>query len=539
MDEQRRIFIAIALCLAIAFVWQWAMQLRAPAPAPRRPPAAATEPPPPAAAPGKLEATAPGAAPAPAPAEAPAGAPERLEPIDTQLIGATLSSRGGLTSVFLKDYKETPQPGAPPQPVSLVTATMGGEKQQALVSFDVGGQAGPSLAFGSSQGPGYLLVGERQDGLRTEVRVVPRADRYAFDYELSVINKSGAPQKAGAAVRLGLTPSETAHEGGFMSPPADMLHGFCAAEGSVTRWVDKEAKTVQTMANAAFVGLDRQYFVVAALAEHGAGTCSVSSQGRTVFVDYGFSAGELAAGGRWTKKLTLYLGPKRDSDLKAVAPVLGEVIDYTIWHIPLGFLARPMVVVMNLFHSWTGSWGIAIILLTFLVKLLLFPVTYKSSLSMRRMQLIKPELDKLKERFGKDPERMQAEQMKLFREKGVNPLGGCLPMLLQMPVWFALYRTLWTAVDLYQQNFLWLHDLTAKEPFPFLAIALGGLTIVQQRLTPTTTDSAQAKFMMYAMPLMFTVFMISLPSGLVLYIVVNSILTIVQQLVINRRQIAL
>ena len=152
---------------------------------------------------------------------------------------------------------------------------------------------------------------------------------------------------------------------------------------------------------------------------------------------------------------------------------------------------------------------------------------------MRRMQLIRPEIDGIKKRYPGDKERQQTEQIKLFKEKGVNPLGGCLPMLLQMPIWFALYRMLWTSVDLYQQPFLWIADLTTKEHFPFLALALGLVTIVQQKITPTATDNQQAKIMMFVMPIMLTVFMIALPSGLVLYIFVNSILTIAQQLIIN------
>tara|TARA_Y100001960_G_scaffold209776_1_gene219041 strand:- start:141 stop:545 length:405 start_codon:yes stop_codon:yes gene_type:complete len=134
---------------------------------------------------------------------------------------------------------------------------------------------------------------------------------------------------------------------------------------------------------------------------------------------------------------------------------------------------------------------------------------------------------------------MNVEEMKLFKEKNVNPLGGCLPMLLQMPVWFALYRSLWSAVDIYQQSFAWIPDLTAKEPFPFMAIAIGGLTVLQQKLTPTSVDNAQARMMMIIMPIMLMVFMIALPSGLVLYILVNSVLTLFQQLIINNMKITI
>ena len=158
---------------------------------------------------------------------------------------------------------------------------------------------------------------------------------------------------------------------------------------------------------------------------------------------------------------------------------------------------------------------------------------------MRKMALLQPEIKKMQAKYEGDKERQQIEQMKLFKDKGVNPFGGCLPMLMQMPVWVALYRALWSSVDLYQQSFLWLIDLTAKEPFPLLALSIGALTFLQQRITPMTTDSQQAKMMMYLMPVMLTVFMLALPSGLVLYILFNSVLTIGQQMVINRRQITL
>jgi YidC/Oxa1 family membrane protein insertase len=301
-----------------------------------------------------------------------------------------------------------------------------------------------------------------------------------------------------------------------------------------------------------YMGLDRQYFMVAALAG-GPGSsaavqpavgaqaksCSMRRDKQMLQTELNFAQEAVAPGESFERHITVYAGPKRDAELGAVDAVLQDAIDYNIWYIPLGFLARPMVYFLGTFHDWTHSWGVAIMLLTLLVKATLFPVTYKSVLSMRKMQLLKPQLDALKTRFPDDRERQNMEQMKLFREKGVNPLGGCLPTLLQMPVWLALYRTLWSAVDLYHQSFLWIPDLTAKESFPTLALGLGALTVLQQRLTPMATDNQQAKVMMYVMPVMLTFLMVSLPSGLVLYIMFNTILTIIQQLAINRRAVAL
>jgi YidC/Oxa1 family membrane protein insertase len=519
MSEQRRVFVAVVLCLAIAFLWNWFMSMNQPPPLPPSPPVAAGEATP---APGGLP-------PPPTLAQGAGAAPATLEtrPIATPLYRGTLGNDGALHSLELLHYTEQPDPEGPVQQVSLVTAVVGDTQRQAVVRVD----PGVPMQFGEG-----LTLSGKDERLSAQLEVKPRREQYAIDYRLVVENTSSVPQKASATVTLALTPHPSSKEGSFLAPPSDLISALCVADESLVRRKAGDLEAPEELAAAQWVGLDRQYFVLALKPTAATpARCVMRADKKTVLVDFTLGGGELAPGQRFETSFALYVGPKREQELMAVAPELKEVIDYNIWKIPLGFLARPMVFLLNVFHGMTASWGIAIALLTFLVKLLLFPVTYKSVASMRRMQLLKPELDKLKERLGDDRERMQMEQLKLFRERGVNPLGGCLPMLLQMPVWFALYRTLWTSVDLYEQEFLWLGNLTAPERFPFLSIAFGALTVLQQRLQPMTMDSQQAKIMMYVMPVMFAVFMIPLPSGLVLYIVVNSILTIVQQLVINRR----
>lgn len=544
MDDQRRVFIAIAITLGLFFAWQALLK-----PTKTQPvnggasQSAAREP----IADGGRS----GAASAPVDNKGVPGSgsgttltadnttsEEQFAAFETSLFEGSLTSQGGLNKLLLKQYKEARTKQSVAEPVSLVTAALERGERQAAITISVGGVPVP-LQF-VERGPTQFVLEGQGGGSKARLTIKPRERQYALGYTLKVENQSAGPVKAAAAVSMGLKPDAMASEGSLFAPAADTISALCAFDGKVKRLSAKDVKDApEQFSKAGWSGLDRQYFVVALVAEEGGADCKVHTRDTSVFVDYGLGVSELAPGQSWTKDFVLYLGPKRAADLEAVAPVLRGVIDYDMWGIPLGFLARPMVLVLNIFHGWTASWGLAIILLTFLVKTLLFPVTYKSVVSMRRMSLIRPEIEKLKERFGNDRERMQLEQVKLFRDKGINPLGGCLPMLLQMPVWFALYRTLWTAVDLYQQKFLWIENLTAKESFPFLAIAFGLLTVVQQRLTPTTMDSRQAKIMMYVMPVMFAFFMIGLPSGLVLYIAVNSILTIVQQLVINKRQVTL
>jgi len=168
--------------------------------------------------------------------------------------------------------------------------------------------------------------------------------------------------------------------------------------------------------------------------------------------------------------------------------------------------------------------------LTVLIKLLLLPVTHRSFKQMQKMATLKPLMDEVKAKYGDNKERLNQEMMALYKREKMNPVGGCLPMLLQMPIWIALYRTIYTSVELYQAPLgLWIQDLSQPDKYFVLPVLLGVSMFVQQKLTPTTMDSAQAKMMLWFMPIMFTVFMLFLPSGLNLYIFVNTLLSMLQQ----------
>lgn len=546
MNDQQRLFVAMLLCMSIFLGWQFVQEKYGLVP-PSKPAAVAQK-----KAPNKPASPADKAA-VPSPAArvaagdekpqlaAVAKVPPASRPFATKVLRGTLSNQdAGIGELQLLEYHErTPKSGDPAALVNLVAAGMA----QAQVRWNLGNGGSPALDFAPTD-KGFVLQGDSPAGFRVSVEVTPRDEDYALDYVVRAVNTGTAALPAGATLMMGLTePEGSTASGGMFGGGTQMpgLAALCGVDGSVER---KEVKAVAKKPWAAeepaqFAGLDRQYFVVAVAPQDGSsGTCSVRSDDDVLHVSYAFPSETVAPGAAWEKRFSLYAGPKRDSCLSAVSPLLKEVIDYNVWHLPLGFLARPMVFLLGTFHAWTSSWGVAIALLTLLVKLVLFPVTYRSAMSGRKMQMLKPELDRLKAQFGNDSERMQMEQLKLFREKGVNPVGGCLPMLAQMPVWLALYRMLSNAVDLYRQPFLWLPDLTAKEPFPILALAIGALSVLQQRLTPVAMDNQQAKVMMYVMPVMFTVFMVALPSGLVLYILVNVILSIIQQLAINRRTVA-
>jgi YidC/Oxa1 family membrane protein insertase len=177
-------------------------------------------------------------------------------------------------------------------------------------------------------------------------------------------------------------------------------------------------------------------------------------------------------------------------------------------------------------QSAVVNWGIAIILLTIVVKLATLYWTHKSMVSMKRMAKLKPQLEKIKEKYKDDRQRQQAETMNLFKANNVNPMAGCLPMLLQMPVWFALYRSLSVAAELYQAKFLWLDDLTAADPYFILPVFMTAMMLVQGRLQPQTAAGGQQKFLTYGMPAIFGVMSLFFPAGLTLYISTNSLLTL-------------
>lgn len=227
-----------------------------------------------------------------------------------------------------------------------------------------------------------------------------------------------------------------------------------------------------------------------------------------------------------------YAGPKTLKRLEDIKGVQG--IDLAVDYGPLFFISKPLFWLLDYFHGFTGNWGVAIILLTILVKAIFFPLSAKSYRSMANMRRIQPKLVALRERCGDDRQKMSQEMMKLYKEEKINPLGGCLPILVQMPVFLALYWALLESVELRQAPFfLWIEDLSVMDPYFVLPLLMGGSMFVQQLLNPAPPDPMQAR-MMKMMPIIFTVFFLWFPAGLVLYWVTNNVLSIAQQWYITR-----
>ena len=238
----------------------------------------------------------------------------------------------------------------------------------------------------------------------------------------------------------------------------------------------------------------------------------------------------------------VYTGPKQMEALQAVDPSLEEAIDFG-W---FGLIARPLLSILKFAYGVSSSWPIAILFLTALIKLVLWPITTKSMRSMYKMQRLKPEMDKIREKLTEearkkgeekpDPQELNRQTFALYKRHGVNPLGGCLPMFIQMPVYIALYRTIYSSVELFNQPlFLWIGDLTEKDPHYVLPVLLAAVMFIQQRIMPVAGgDPTQRKMMMYGMPVMFGLMMMSLPSGLTFYILVNTVLSSVQTAYLKR-----
>lgn len=248
-------------------------------------------------------------------------------------------------------------------------------------------------------------------------------------------------------------------------------------------------------------------------------------------IGYTSPAMSVAAGQHAQTTATLYAGPKIQSHLKALSPGLELTVDYGF----LWFIAQPIFWLLGVIHSILGNWGWSIIFLTILIKLAFFPLSAASYKSMARMRAVAPRMAALKEQHAGDKQKLSQGMMELYKKEKINPLGGCLPILVQMPVFLSLYWVLLESVEMRQAPFMfWLTDLSSKDPFFILPIIMGLSMFVQQKLNPTPPDPMQAK-VMKLLPIIFTFFFLWFPAGLVLYWVVNNLLSIGQQWYITRK----
>jgi YidC/Oxa1 family membrane protein insertase len=417
-----------------------------------------------------------------------------------------------------------PHPGEPLPFSTTVKDAAGVERVAAGDSYELVKQDPTSVAFRIQRG-GVTLT--------KTLSVNPAS--YAIDLAVEV---RAAAALAGQLAVVSGASAEEPSGGMFASRTNTPARTICLYADNKVERVAIGAKHPEFDAPAAqFAGIDEQYFLTAVLAPPGvAAACKLEARGEKTgsLLASVIAPLQVPAGGATQLTFKGYAGPKSDAELSAVAAPLKQSIEWGFWSV----IAELLLTVMKFFQRITPghNWGIAIILLTLAMKVLTFPLQHKSMKSMQEMQRIQPQLDELKKKYAGDTQRQNLEQMKLFKEHGVNPMGSCLPMLIQMPIWFALYTTLQVSVELYNAPFIpgWLDDLTAKDPYYILPVAMGITMILTQVLTPSPMSNPSQKTMGYVMSGFFSLLMLTLPSGLTLYIFTNNVLSIAQQMYLRR-----
>ena len=381
------------------------------------------------------------------------------------------------------------------------------------------------------------LVNQGENGLETSKTYTFHRGSYLIDVEQNITNHRDQPLKTSAyfqTVRDGRPPEGSAN--GMMG-----VHVF-TGPAVYTEEAKYQKVSFDDISNGkahhashadnGWIAMVQHYFVSAwlpqAQAEREFFTRKVGSDR--------FSAGvilplaEIAPGSTSKIDVPLYAGPQEQDNLEKIAPGFNLVVDYG-W---LTLVAAPLFWVLEMLHKLVGNWGWAIILLTVLLKALFYPLSAAGYKSMAKMKVVAPKLTKLKETYGDDRARLNQEMMDLYKKEKINPLGGCLPILIQIPVFIALYWVLLGSVEMRYAPFIgYIHDLSAKDPYFVLPIIMGVTMFLQTRLNPAPPDPIQAKVMMY-MPILFTGFFLFFPAGLVIYWIVNNVLSIAQQWQINR-----
>ncbi|SQI44483.1 Oxa1Ec [Leminorella richardii] len=282
-----------------------------------------------------------------------------------------------------------------------------------------------------------------------------------------------------------------------------------------------------------WIAMLQQYFATAWIPNKAGDNTFFTTKGKDGLSSIGFRNAPVIVASGATEHLSakLWVGPELQAQMAEVAEHLDLTVDYG-W---LWFLSQPLFKLLKFIQSFVGNWGFSIIVITFIVRGIMYPLTKAQYTSMAKMKLLQPKLQAMRERIGDDKQRMSQEMMALYKEEKVNPLGGCFPLIIQMPIFLALYYMLMGSIELRHAPFaLWIHDLSAQDPYYILPLLMGGTMFMIQKMSPTpVTDPMQQKIMTY-MPVIFTVFFLWFPSGLVLYYIVSNLVTIIQQKLIYR-----
>ena len=374
----------------------------------------------------------------------------------------------------------------------------------------------PELAFSPAKDSPLTWTARRADGLQVVKQFMPAPDDRTLPRVVITLKNAGVkpletgPWSLSIGPGLGTIGSETAENVKQMR-----AIGLTPADRGLAGAVEI-FKPGQLQAPYRWVAVDNRYFLAALLPQAGDFSSITCEPGARLRLDA--AAAHLAPGQSRAWAIPYYIGEKGNTWLSRYGVGLERSIDFGFF----AQLGRFVLKALDKLHALTGNWGWSIIVLTMLLQILLLPLTYKSLKAQAAMRRLQPEIARLQQRHAKDPKTLNAETMELYRKHGANPLGGCLPMLIQMPVFIALYNALRNAWELHGAGWIfWIHDLSAKDPYYILPLVMGGLMFAQNKLNPPTSDPTQQQMMKW-MPIIFTFMFLKFPAGLVLYWLTNS-----------------
>ncbi|MEZ8254763.1 membrane protein insertase YidC [Vibrio splendidus] len=371
------------------------------------------------------------------------------------------------------------------------------------------------------------------NGLDYTKTFVLKRGSYAMDVEYDVVNNSGTNATFGMYAHLR---QNVMDDGGSLTMPTYRGGAYSTEDTRYKKYSFDDMQDRNLSLNLAngqgWAAMIQHYFASAWIPRDEAGSNLYTRViGNLGDIGVRMPNKTIATGDEASFKATLWVGPKLQDQMAAVAPNLDLVVDYG-W---LWFIAKPLHTLLSFIQGIVVNWGLAIICLTFIVRGAMYPLTKAQYTSMAKMRMLQPKLTAMRERIGDDRQRMSQEMMELYKKEKVNPLGGCLPIILQMPIFISLYWALMESVELRHSPFFgWITDLSAQDPYYILPLLMGASMFLIQKMSPTTvTDPMQQKIMTF-MPVMFTFFFLFFPSGLVLYWLVSNIVTLIQQTLIYR-----
>ena len=457
--------------------------------------------------------------------------------VDTPLYTAIWSTRGArLVSFKLKQYSETMDEDSPAvemisEPLPAVTLSGGFSDRDLVFATD----AAESVRF-SDQGGQLIFSAPLTDGVNLQKIFSIDPESYTIGFKTRFVNDTAAGRKIDYSIsmRQAYPTAEKAKRYTFEGPV--LLYNENQLEELKISKIKNTGQFRPFSGAINWLGFEDKYFIKTLIPEGSPQTAAEIRRLDSTFiaVSYSVPQSSLNAGQTAETSFSLYIGPKELTTLRNSGFGLEKALDFGFFDI----IAKPLLRGMNWIQQYTNSYGWAIIILTFLIKVLLYPLSLKSFTSMKELQKVQPLMKEIQEKHKDDREKLNQELMKLYQDHHINPMGGCLPMLLQIPILFALYRVFLSAIELRHTPFhifgTWLPDLSARDPYFITPILMGLSQFIMQKMTPTAGDPTQQK-MMLIMPVIFTFLFMSFPSGLVMYWLVSNVLSIIQQAWINRK----